>query len=336
MSSGQGRHHWRPPSEAKAWEAPAYQLKNGDDAVLLEKLLGLNETGRPKPSLADKYPSEWRELHKSQETIEYEAKIARLRTKVHVTKYGKEWDKIHKPITGHWTAKTPLYDQICRSENTVPEVSPPKYNTSIPRKRAGLRLFTAKEMRRTMSFVKRRTANAFTLGAKYAAGRESSVNRDSAAGRGVPKKRHRMVQEPEFPLVEPKHETRPVHSKRTFFRLPGNAGPRRQSKADDTIASQLRHAPGVRTTVARRLFGQRAKAPAPHRVGARTEDTGLDELAYNTEHKVRKGPRMGGKVTLFIQSEAAPAIVIGESGNVSKFNFAGGDGAPEPPGVCAD
>lgn len=332
--AARGRHHWKPPPPEAERAIPAYQRKYDDDGLLLDKLIGLNSTGRPAPTAADRYPSEWRDLHKTSEQLEYEAKIARRRTKVHETPYGKEWDRMHRPDTGYWKAKTPLYDDVCRTTNTIPDVSPPKFNTKLPQKRAAMREVLARELFRTISSVGRKTVNVLAE-SRYAAGRLSTVGagRDTvkrearesmaraktpkkAAAGAPPKKRHRMLQNPEFPerrkLKTPPTAAAP-RTKYTFFRLPGN-GARKISVAGDSLESQLRHTPGVRSTVARRLFGQKEKRAAPVRPGARYDDRGLDELAYNTAPKAR-APVTGGKVTMFMNS--AP-VVIGNNGNISK------------------
>ena len=258
-----------------------------DDRDLMDKLIGYNVKANAKPlSRMERYPSEWEELHKSEERLEYEAKQRKYRRREFATPYEKEWNTLKTPLTGYWKAKTPLYEDMCRRTNTIPDPVEPKYNTQLPMKRRAMR---ALNVPKTVAAAVRKTITIPRSTANYAVGRISSVGRKTVVEKqshSTSKKAKKEDQTPEGPATTPR-------IKRTFFNIPGNSKRSTVTKpARLSIGSQLKLSPGARSSIARRLFGGPTKVVA---------DNPLDELANalapkspQSEYLIAPGMGMGG------------------------------------------
>jgi hypothetical protein len=69
-----------------------------NDKHALDKLVGMNDGPRTKaPTLVERYPHEWAELHTPQEKLDYEARMRKYKPQEFFTPYGKEWHDVNQP-----------------------------------------------------------------------------------------------------------------------------------------------------------------------------------------------------------------------------------------------
>ncbi|KAH8053421.1 hypothetical protein JL722_9653 [Aureococcus anophagefferens] len=136
-----------------------------DDRQRLERLIGFNSKNEKEPTLVERYPKEWAELHTPQEKLDYEARMRKYKPMEFFTPYGKEWHRLHKPDRGVWRAPTPLYDEITSRSAVIPDETKLRFDTTLAKKRQSLRQLAAQKSKQFSAASK-----LYIEDAKYKAG----------------------------------------------------------------------------------------------------------------------------------------------------------------------
>lgn len=236
------------------------------DREALERLIGMNTIVKKEPTLVERYPKEWKELHTPQIKLDYEARMRKYQPKQFFTPYGHEWHDVHTPDKGHWRASTPLHDEICRRTAIIPAETPKKWNTDLPRKRQALRALTPKEIKKSLVKVHKQV-QIIAADVNYSAGelrktlstpKKKKKRIDNSVVVVLEKQKNPELQAGEAYAARP-HTTdgSSPRIKRSFFSIPGN-------KPEDNVAIENKPTHGERTTIARRLFGKTIHKPKPH------------------------------------------------------------------------
>ena len=268
-----------------------------DDRQRLERLIGFNSKNEKEPTLVERYPKEWAELHTPQEKLDYEARMRKYKPAEFFTPYGKEWHRLHKPDRGVWRAPTPLYDEITSRSAVIPDETKLRFDTTLAKKRQSLRQLAAQKSKQFSAASK-----LYIEDAKYKAGvlraTLSTPKRDDGPrGRGAirlrsPAKAPQVADGAASPDAKRPHTAPAKHGargdkalalwgqeateqdvraktpqfKKSFFKLPGsNKTPVKDEDKPKT---------GARTTVAKRLFMKKTIVK-PRREGAAV--VGIDD-----------------------------------------------------------
>ena len=92
------------------------------DRQKMDKLIGYSSPPKKKlKSAKEVYQHDWREMHTSQDVLDYEQRMKKYKKKELQTPYEKDFYYLKKPETGYWPAKTPLYNEIHKKNKIVPE-----------------------------------------------------------------------------------------------------------------------------------------------------------------------------------------------------------------------
>ena len=248
------------------------------DRQKMDKLIGYSSPPKKKlKSAKEVYQHDWREMHTSQDVLDYEQRMKKYKKKELQTPYEKDFYYLKKPETGYWPAKTPLYNEIHKKNKIVPEetergAAPPRapppppprmvralrlrFNTYVPQKRRDMRKFAARAAAGAVKTLKRATTRASrvtTDATMFAYGRMTTK---AHAKENYKKKMLSLEAEDE--AEKKRGPQKPLRLKRTFFALPGQRPKPKEAprQGQDVVAHALKQSPGSRTTIAKRLFGR--------------------------------------------------------------------------------
>ena len=253
-----------------------------DDRARLERLVGMNSFPNQKqPTLVERYPKEWAELHTPQEKLDYEKRMRKYRPRDFFTPYQKEWHDVRRPDRGLWRAPTPLHDEISQRSAVIPDETKLKFDTTLAKKRQSLRAMARRNLeiygKKAMVAVEDVKYRAAGLRATLSTPKTPDGDPDAPRGRGAIRVKGKMASTPQASPEAKRPHTAPAAAggetpsafdqrrgdaleawketatgqsapklKRSFFKLPGNY---KRPEEDDPKAKV-----GARSSVAKRLF----------------------------------------------------------------------------------